>query len=168
MAESEFTLSERPDISMTVGGLIMAVANFEATLMGCFATLLDQPVRIAAAIFENINNISARAGIVFDLAELQPDTPLGSALITHKDKISAALRMRNRVAHGLYGFDEDNRQVLLLENYLVKGKGPPKSSVLEPKILEAHAQDLSDAAVALTNLIGDTDMTPRHRQKNGG
>lgn len=127
MAEPEFTLSDRPEIAITVGGLIMAVANLEAVLFPTLARLIDQPQRIATAIFENIDNISARLSIVFELAELKKETALGAVLIRHKAGILKAVAMRNKLAHSLYGYNEGTGEVLLLHNYLTNRRdGPPR------------------------------------------
>lgn len=168
MDQDDFTLSQRPDVAHAVGALFMAVANFEATLMGAFATLLDQPNRVAAAIFENIDNISARAAIVFELAVTLPNTPLAEEVRARKSEILAALAMRNKLAHSLFGSDAETREILLMQNFLSNRRGPPKRDALDPAALMQHVQNLSNASGIIANLTDDVDLTPRHRIKDKG
>ncbi len=143
----------------------MAVANLEAVLFPTLAKLIDQPQRVATAIFENIDNISARLSIVFELAELKKETPIGAVLLSHKAGVLKAVAMRNKLAHSLYGYNEDTGEVLLLHNYLSNRRDGPKESVLNPVELDGHSQVLANAAAFISIEVGDTDLTPRHRQK---
>lgn len=164
--KAEFTLSERPELVQAVGGLIMSVSQIEALLFPVTALLLGQPLRVAAAILEHIDNVSARLAIVFDLAALNPSKPIAAVVVGEKERILKALAMRNRIAHSVFGYDEETEEVLLMSNYLTAKRGNPQKSPITAEDILEHARNLSNASGLIGVFLGEVDMTPHHRMKD--
>lgn len=125
-----------------VGRLIVGTANLEAFLFVALAGLLDDG-DIASAILVKIDKISAKWAIVLSVAKLMPKHPISSLIVQNEAPIAKALKVRNRLAHSLYGVGP-NSEIILISGALSTRRGQVEES-FDTAMVRSVCDDLREA-----------------------
>ena len=108
-----YSIRNIPEIATEVGNLIMVTANLDCWMLPAMSILLDNNYDAAVSIMSNISNMSAKFDILSDIAEARKDLPLAAKVTVHRKSVREAIKFRNKVAHGLFAFDEDGKPLLI-------------------------------------------------------
>lgn len=142
-------LTCREDVGAEVGFLIMYSANLDGWLTIILSELLRDR-EAAAAIMWNVDNLSARLGIVFSIAAQRSDDPFATIIMSHKEALERAIGYRNRLAHGIYAWS-DEMQLCLMKGGTSSRRGAASAEILDLKQIRAHTDDIRSAMKAILN-----------------
>lgn len=140
-----------PDIAQEVGFLMMQSANLEIWLYRILLELTDDI--IANAILFKIDNISAKAAIVFRIAESKSGNALTKRILSVRRDINEAIACRNALAHSLYAIEND--KLVLAGNLFNNRRGKPRIVTLDAKAIREHAENIGAAIRVILGGEGD-------------
>jgi hypothetical protein len=141
------SLLDRPDAAVEIGFLVMYTANLEAWLIPILAELLKND-EAAMSIVRNVDNLSAKLGIVFETAEQMPPSPLVDAIRAHKEPVMRAIAHRNALAHSQYVWSPSN-ELSLLAAATTNRRGEARATPFDADATRAHTENLRAAVRAI-------------------
>lgn len=137
----------RPDIAAEIGFLIITTSNFDMWLAPMFAKLLGNDYA-GVAIVRGIESVSGKLSILFDMAAQDPDAPGAANILKHREAIEAAFALRNRLAHGLYGWKGE--ELGLIKGANTARRGPVGVTALVPSEIRQATERLRKATREIT------------------
>jgi len=147
-------LRTQPGVAREIGLLIMYAANLEILFVSILAKLMGDDATLPSIIAIQVDNITAKVDILFDVAEQKAGDPFADAVFAEKDSIRKAVAFRNKLAHGLYVFDVATNQFELFTNLLTNRRGKPKCDPLTPSVVEFHREMLREAVARIVIAAG--------------
>jgi len=135
------SLLRHPEIAQEVGFLMMYAANLEIWMFAACSIVLRKNQDLAQNILQNVDNLSAKIAIVYDLAKLREGILNASEILSTKEKTLAALAFRNMLAHGNFGLSPQGRMLI---NFGITNpkRSKPKSVTLTPEKIRVHVDAL--------------------------
>ncbi|GEM_PF-6329047 len=152
---SNYSIRNIPEIATEVGYLIMVTANLDCWMLPAMSILLENNNDAASSIMSNVNSLSAKFDILSDIAKAREDIPLATAVAAHRESVSKAIKFRNKIAHGLFAFEEDGKP-LLIPFPLSKGK--KKDLALTPSVIRVHVEAIGNFLKAIHDVTGPVDF----------
>lgn len=147
-----------PEVAVEVGYLVMICANFDCWMHPALSTMLNEKPGVAEAVITRIESISAKFEILCDVAAANPESDMAKVVIENRAGVKAALQFRNKVAHGMFGFQEDDGKIvghILIPFPLSKKRGKPQSLKLDAKLIRPHTECVSNMIKGIRDITGN-------------
>lgn len=145
-----------PELAEQVGYLIVTFTNTEDWLYRAFAQMIDDEDEVTHAILSRVDSFSHKLGVIMDVAEIHAsENLLAAALVGVRENIEAAASFRNKVAHGIWGFEHATGESVILFRLYITGRGPMQRIPITPDLLWGHTRKLMDAYEAVRPLLED-------------
>jgi hypothetical protein len=151
------SLRSQPTVAREIGYLVMYVANLELMTMSILTALLDNNPLVPISIGTQVENITAKLNILFDVAEAMPNDRLAEAVCSARMNIKKAIAFRNELVHGHFVFDDPTREFQLAKNYLTARRGTAKCELLTANTVKGH-RELLRKAIARINRAGGSRL----------
>jgi hypothetical protein len=134
-------LRSQPEIAKEIGLLMMYASNLEIIFVSILAELMGDR-EIPSIIALQVDSISAKMKVMFDIAESCDRSDFRDAVLIGKASVLSAINYRNALAHGHYVFDENTHELELLSNMFNRRRGSPKSIPLKAEAIAKHREAL--------------------------
>ena len=148
-------LRSEPDVAREIGFLMMYAANLEILFVSILTELMGGDATLPSIIAIQVDNITAKIDVLFDVAEQKSGDPFADVVFAAKDPVKKAIAFRNKLAHSLYVSDEATGRFELLSNLLTNRRGRIKCDALKPEMIEVHREALREAIDQIIQAGGD-------------
>jgi hypothetical protein len=138
-------LRSQPEIAQEIGLLMMYAANLEIMFISIVTELMGGNKDIPSIIALQVDNLSAKIGIMFEIANLKRGAPFANVVLEAKEPVQKAIAFRNKLAHSLYVFDDATGAFELFSNLLSIRRGKPKCEPLKTSVIAKHREALREA-----------------------
>ena len=153
-------LRSQREVATEIGLLVMYSANLDIMFVDIVSELLGGDRDAAFTIAKEVNNLSAKMAIMFNVAELNKGASFADAVLAEKTHVLRAIAYRNKLVHGLYVFDRETGNFELFSNLLSNRRGKPKCEPLRPKVIVAYREYLRVAIGRILEAGGDRLVAP--------
>lgn len=146
-------------VAQEIGFLIIYCANLDGWVLPALSAILGGEEPVAKAILEPVDNISAKLGILCNVAATRPDSPMTLAIAKPMGAATKAVSFRNSITHGHFGHpEEDLTAIALVSGFMTKRRGKPKRLILTPETVREHVDAIRDLIKAISECYGDKWM----------
>ena len=150
---SKYSIQHMPDVAREVGFLVMICANLDGWMIPALANMLRGKDAIATAIVSRVDSLSAKFEVLVDIANERAGTPMANGILKHADAARKAIAFRNKLAHGMFGFDENSNPINVPFPFSVR-RGTPKPMDVSPGIIRPHIESIGKLIEAIADVSG--------------
>lgn len=154
-ALSQYSLQHMPDVAKEVGFLVMVSSNLDSWMLPALADMLRGKSEVATAIIGRVDSLSAKFEVLVDIAHTRVGTPMGDAILKHEVAVRRAITFRNKLAHGMYGFDENGGHILIPFPFSQR-RGTPKPIAVDPSIIRPHTESIGLMIEGIASIAGQS------------
>lgn len=150
---SQYSIQHMPEVAREVGFLVMISANLDSWMLPAIAEMLRGKVGIATAIISRVDSLSAKFEVMVDIATERAGTPMANGILEHAEAVRKAIAFRNKLAHGMFGFDENGAPINVPFPFSAR-RGTPKPMDVSSSSIRPHIESIGKLIEAIAEISG--------------